>query len=198
MVFVRAMGLLLIILGFAIDAILILSRRSNYLRIMCLIPWWPGITTFIAGCKCLCVILHFKNARQLRPWEQDNPMPDKCNWKVRVDSTADSPKTSVDAKQHSRQNYSISSTASRVDPLRKESLQTFGPKNDYTREEDWLISYKEKSVIDKIFDETVPVQNRALRMLQDRTVFFAVLWGGVVASVLTVGSLFIPARNLIL
>lgn len=103
---------------------------------------------------------------------------------------------------HSRKNNSFSSTASsssRLDPLRKESLQTFGPRNEYTREDDgWRVSYQRKGVFGKIFDETVPVQNRGLRMLQDRTAFFAVLWGGVGASALTVGSLFIPARNLIL
>ncbi|KAM7222014.1 hypothetical protein V8F06_002519 [Rhypophila decipiens] len=192
MVFARAVGVLLIMLGFAIDILLILSRRSHFLRIVCLIPWWPGITSFIAGCQCLCVILHFKNVRQRSPWEQE--ILDEGDIKK-----GSSPRTSTDGRQqHPRQNDSISSTtSSRVDPLRKETLQTFGPKDDYTREEDWVVSYRRKNLVYKIFDETIPVQNRAVRMLQDRTVFFAVLWGGVGASVLTVGSLFIPSRNLI-
>lgn len=198
MVFARTMGVLLILLGFAIDAILILSRRSNFLRIVCLVPWWPGITSFIAGCKCLCVILHFQNERQLRPWEQETHYIQEDDEEEEDDpkGKGDTPNT----KKHLRQNHSISSTTSRpIDPLRKESLQTFGPKNDYTMEkEEWFNSYKQKGIVDKIFDETIPVQNRALRLLQDRTVFFAVLWGGVGASVLTVGSLFIPAKNLIL
>ena len=146
------------------------------------------------------MVLHFKNVRQLRPWEQEHDEEDDTH----QDNTI--PKLSTDSRErtpspggHSRKNNSVSSTASsRLDPLRKESLQTFGPRNDYTREDSWRVAYRKKGVLDKMFDETVPVQNRALRMLQDRTVFFAVLWGGVGASVLTVGSLFIPARNLIL
>ncbi|KAM7209502.1 hypothetical protein V8F20_000240 [Naviculisporaceae sp. PSN 640] len=203
MVFARAMGILLILIGFAIDIILILSRRSNFLRIVCLVPWWPGITSFIAGWKCLCVILHFKNERQLRPWEQETHyihQDEDEDEEVEQDKPKDKGDT-PGTKQHPRQNHSISSTTSSrpIDPLRKESLQTFGPKNDYTMEkEEWFSSYKQKGIMDKIFDETIPVQNRALRMLQDRTVFFAVLCGGVGASVLTVGSLFIPGRNLIL
>ncbi|KAK3315125.1 hypothetical protein B0H66DRAFT_642403 [Apodospora peruviana] len=216
-VFSRVVGLLLILLGFGIDILLILSHRSHYLRIMCLVPWWPGITIFIAGWRCLCIVLHFRKARQLRPWEQEcfdedgtddgsSQDSEKHAGRIAVPQKENKPPLSESASQqqqhqhtHTQKNHSVSSTtSSRIDPLRKESLQTFGPRNEYVREEGWLAAYRRKTLAQRVWDETMPVQNRALRILQDRAVFFAVLWGGIVASTLTVGSLFIPSGNLIM
>ncbi len=44
----------------------------------------------------------------------------------------------------------------------------------------------------------MPAQNHPLQLLQDRTIFFAVLWGGLLASVLTVVSLFVPSADMYL
>ncbi|KAH6623002.1 hypothetical protein F5144DRAFT_605536 [Chaetomium tenue] len=90
---------------------------------------------------------------------------------------------------------SASSTASRVDPLRKPSLQVFGPANEYGGGQ-WMAGYEGKGVMSKVFDETVVVQNKALMMWQDRTVFFALLWGGIGAAALMVVSLFLPSGRL--
>jgi hypothetical protein len=90
---------------------------------------------------------------------------------------------------------SASSTASRADPLRKPSLQVFGPANVYAGEP-WMAGYEGKGVMSKVFDETVVVQNEALMRWQDRTVFFALLWGGVGAAALMVVSLFLPSGRL--
>lgn len=89
----------------------------------------------------------------------------------------------------------VSSSSSRVDPLRKASLQVFGPKNEFDTEP-WVAGYKRKAWLRKVFDETVPVQSKALLMMQDRVVFSAFLWAGLVATGLTVVSLFIPGGGM--
>lgn len=99
-------------------------------------------------------------------------------------------------RTHARKDTN-SSSFSRVDPLRKSSLQTFGPKNDPSREP-WVKRYAAKSLYQKIFEVTTPVQNQTLQLLLDRTIFFAIIWGGLVSSVLTVASLFVPSGDMFL
>ncbi|KAK4458942.1 hypothetical protein QBC42DRAFT_232777 [Cladorrhinum samala] len=76
---------------------------------------------------------------------------------------------------------------SRLSPV----FQTFGPRNDYSLpplEE----GNNKKGFREKIWDHTILVEDKHLMMLQDRAVFFSILWAGVLASGLTVGSLFVP------
>ncbi|KAK3683997.1 hypothetical protein B0T22DRAFT_538968 [Podospora appendiculata] len=235
--FLCVLGIFLVLLGLGLDILLIFSGRSNFLRVICLIPWWPGLTILVAASRSLCIALHFLGVRQLRPWEQehliDNGEDDHggdASSRPSFSSTFSLPvkennfppqrqhqhsrQNSHEPRQHAHKNThasnnlsfsstttstttSITSTTSRiVDPLRKTSLQTFGPRNDYAQEEAWAASYQRKTVLAKIFDETAPVQNESLRLLQDRTIFFAVLLGGLGATALTVGSLFAPAGNM--
>ncbi|KAK1761471.1 hypothetical protein QBC47DRAFT_30020 [Echria macrotheca] len=217
LLFLRALGVLLILLGLALDTALILSRQSHFLRILCLLLWWPGLTVLLAACSRLCIFLHVHGTRQLRPWElfsgndtlllpteEDDNENERCllNKKKHVrgsssrSSTRSSSSSSSSSPSHSRNNHSISSFVG-ADPLRKPSLQTFGSRNDFA-DEPWVVLDKRRSVVSRIACATVPVQNTALRLLQDRTAFFAVLWGGLLASLLTVASLFVPAANLFL
>jgi len=55
-----------------------------------------------------------------------------------------------------------------------------------------MARYEGKGAMGRVFDRTVLVQNEALVSWQDRTVLFAVLWGGAGAAVLAVISLFVP------
>jgi hypothetical protein len=193
--FLRLIGFFIVFLGMLLDTILILSRQSHFLRITCLALWWPGLAILIAACNRLCVVLHFYGERQLRPWELFNDIEEKGL--PDDDSSISLPEKhkSGGFRKHSRMNTSVSSLG--ADPLRKSSLQTFGPKND-TADEQWAWQYQSQCLMQKIAGETTPVQNTALRLLQDRTVFLAVLWGGLLASVLTAASLFVPAGNFFL
>jgi hypothetical protein len=85
---------------------------------------------------------------------------------------------------------------SRVGPLRKASLQVFGPANEFEGEP-WVAMYQGKGLWRKVFDGTVPVQDKGLVLMQDRAVFFAVLWAGAVTAGLTVASLFVPSGMLV-
>ncbi|KAH6847902.1 hypothetical protein B0I37DRAFT_354580 [Chaetomium sp. MPI-CAGE-AT-0009] len=158
---VTILGTTLITLGFALDLVLVLSRREAHWRAVCAALWWPGLAVLAAAAR--------------GGWR-----------KHRRTETGSSTASMIS---------STSSTASRVDPLRKPSLQLFGPANEYAGEA-WMAGYDGKGVVSKVFDETVVVQNKALMMWQDRTVFFALLWGGAGAVALTVVSLFIPSGRL--
>lgn len=199
--FLRFIGAFLVVLGLSLDALLILSRQGAFLRTVCIILWWPGLTILIAACKRLCVILHFYGERQLRPWELFPLAPEE---KATLSDNDDHSISSFKSfRKHTRCNTSLSSTSSSPltsrsigsDPLRKSSLQPFGPRND-AESEQWAQQYRNQSLLQKLLGETTLVQNTALRLLQDRTVFFAIMWGGLTASALTAASLFVPMGNM--
>ncbi len=204
-IFLRLLGALLVLLGLALDTVLILSRQTHYLRILCILLWWPGLTVLIAACKSLCVVLHFHGARQLRPWELFSDADQDLEQTTDDDASSISnlkQKEKSPFYHHSRKDTqsSLSSSLNNnrgADPLRKTSLQTFGPKNDYSREP-WVATYRRTSIFQRIFGETAVVRNHALRLLQDRAIFFSILWGGLMASTLTAASLFAPRGNLFL
>lgn len=96
-------------------------------------------------------------------------------------------------RRHVRKDTSSTVSSRGPDPLRKASLQTFGPRNN-PEGEAWNGLHAARSLVAKVFEDSVPVQNSALQLAQDRAVFMAVAWGGLVASVMVVGSLFIPGN----
>lgn len=187
-------GVFLFVLGLAVDALLILSRLNHFLRILCILLWWPGATLLMAASKYgICLFLHFKNLRQMRPWELAYDEADDPAGKVQgADDSG--------FRKHSRKETStstITSLSSRgADPLRKPSLQTFGPKNDADAEP-WKKLYAAKSFYSRLFGgDSLPVQNSSVQAMQDRAVFVAIAWAGLLASLLAVGSLFVPSGNM--
>lgn len=179
---------------------------SAYWRALCVVLWWPGLTVLVAAARGVCIVLLARGrARQVRPWEDH----DVLDWagisgdgvgggEEKSDFGLEGRRGEEAWREHKRAGtedsaFSLaSSAASMLDPLRKPSLQVFGPANDYSGEP-WSTRYDAKSVWSKVFDETVVVQNKALVMWQDRTILFAFLWGGAGAAALTVISLFVPS-----
>ncbi|KAL2193475.1 hypothetical protein P885DRAFT_45228 [Corynascus similis CBS 632.67] len=187
LLFLRCLGTLLVALGFGLDVLLILlggGGLSAYWRALCVVLWWPGLTVLVAAARGVCIVLRARGrARQVRPWEDH----DVLDW-AGIKAWREHKRAGTEDSAFSL----ASSAASMLDPLRKPSLQVFGPANDYSGEP-WSTRYDAKSVWSKVFDETVVVQNKALVMWQDRTILFAFLWGGAGAAALTVISLFVPS-----
>ena len=190
----RFLGGLLVVLGLVADVLCVLARVSAYWRAGCVLLWWPGLAVLVAACRGVDVVLHWKGMRQVRPWEGGEGL----DW-----AAGEEEKSGEEGwREHKRMDTAssagssvLSVASSRVDPLRKPSLQVFGPENEYAKE-DWVNGYREKGWMQKVFDETVVVQSKALVLWQDRTVFFALLWGGAGAAALTVVSLFVPSAML--
>ncbi|KAK0741054.1 hypothetical protein B0T18DRAFT_449523 [Schizothecium vesticola] len=174
MIFLRTLGALVFLAGCGLDAVLILcpgGSTSPFLRLLCILLWWPGLAVFLAACKSLCLLLYLRGVRELRPWEM---FPDE--------ETAEAVPAGGEKGD--------------ADPLRKGSLRTFGPRNDCSQER-WAVMYRARPVWKKVMDETRPVMNPGLRALQERTIFKCVLWAGMGSALLAVGSLFVPSMGVI-
>lgn len=189
------LGVLLTILGLALDVLLVLSRLNHFLRILCITLWWPGMVILVAASRYgVCIFLHLRNVRQVRPWELVN---DDVGGKLDDVNTL---RSDAYVRRHSRKD-TASSTLTTLssrgpDPLRKPSLQTFGPKNEADAESSTK-PHVSTSLYGKIFGDDVSIQNRSLQRMQDRAVLISVVWGGVAASVLAVASLFLPSGNIL-
>lgn len=168
----------LLLLTLALGAFLILTDWSRFWRLVCAPLWFTAFCTMIASGSGVCMVLHLKHERQLRPWEQATDLE------------------SSTLRGHMRKNTSESSL-SYVDPLRKPSLRALGPKNEFWDEE-WVRAYGKKWFFRRVFDGTTAVQDRRVRVLQDAVVAGSVLWGAVVAVLLTAGSMFVPELGIIL
>jgi len=196
LLFVQIAASLVVAAGIALDVSLMLSRADHFVRIACLALWWPGLTALIAACSGVCIVSHVRGVRALRPWEQ---FPDAAPAAAATDETARSSVSFGHADDLEKGRVSIDSTRratfSRMDPLRKGSLQAFGAKNDFEQEE-WVRKYADLPLHRKIWEPTMTAQNGSVRMMQDRVVFGSVVWAGAISTTLTVASIFIPSANL--
>jgi hypothetical protein len=199
-IFLQVIGIIFITLGLMLDVVFIASHLSYLIRIACILLWLPGLTILAAACQGLCILFHMKNIRQLRPWEQAG---DLASLTAPETLAAMEPRTLAEEKEalaeaefrkHTRKD-TAASVFSTVDPLRKASLQTFGPANMVDKQP-WVAWYANRSLYDKIFEATVPVQNKTLQQMRDRILLVAVVIGTLGSVALTIPSLFIPAANL--
>lgn len=213
LIFVRVLASLLILLGFILSLLLILSPASRFWRVASLFLWWPGFTVLIAAAQGLCLFLYVRNLRQFRPWESSTAEgrrsvqkmnhntdddDDDDDWsvgEVRTTITSDNGRRKTPSRASSRK-VSIVSSYTLTDPTRKASLQVLGEVNSQEREAR-VEAYAAKSLGEKIWDDAVKTQNRAVRLLEDRTVLLAVCCGGAAAAALTIGSLWIPSVGML-
>jgi hypothetical protein len=217
LVFLRVAAMVLLLVGLGICATLILSCANRFVRVVSLVVWWPGITLLIAAHRGLSIRLQLRYRRDVRPWEQFGDEEEQVSagkdLEKEIESTppptptthktpefahlALGSKSHPDPLRSHRPTHGRTDTTtsfSRVDPLRKASMTTLGPAND-PRSESWVGAYAAKPLLRKVFEETVQNENRSLQELQERAVFVAVVAGGVVATLLAVGSLFIPSAE---
>jgi hypothetical protein len=104
-----------------------------------------GVATLVAAYKGLCLILHTKHTRSVRPWEQfGDDVPSVTD--------GDDEATIAEKRRETRA-----------------SLNTFGPTNSFSQES-WVGKYKGKPLLRKIFDKKTWVQDEAVRVLQDKIV----------------------------
>lgn len=208
LVFVRVIAFTVIMIGFLANQVLVLSSLSQFYRVLSILLWWPGFTTLIAAIQGLCLVLQLRSLRQLRPWEQEQLLDD-----IEADGYAHELNSAAEVTTHISSNNdkrrskqpahgvairvtSRLSSSRNDDPLRKPSMQTFGPANKYRRRA-FVKAYQSKSMARKVWDDAVKTRNRNIKILQDRTLFLSICWGGAVSSILTVVSLFIPVMKVL-
>lgn len=205
LVLVRVLAFTVIMIGFLINQVLVLSSLSQFYRVLSILLWWPGFTTLIAAIQGLCIILQLRSLRQLRPWEQEllddvdadgHELNSAAEVTTYISSDNDKRRSKQAAHGMAIRVTSRLSSSRNDDPLRKPSMQTFGPANKYRRRA-FVKAYQSKPIVHKIWDDAVKTRNRNIKILQDRTLFLSICWGGAVSSVLTVVSLFIPVMKVL-
>ncbi|KAJ0124978.1 hypothetical protein J7T55_006321 [Diaporthe amygdali] len=189
LIFVRVIALIIIMIGFLANQVLVLSSLSQFYRVLSIILWWPSFTILIAAIQGLCLLLQIRSLRQLRPWEQEqlDEEVDADDHGHELNSAAEVTTHISSDNDRRRSKQPAFGTAIRVtsrlsssrndDPLRKPSMQTFGPANKYRRRA-FVKAYQAKPLTRKIWDDAVKTRNRNIKMLQDRTVFLSICWGG--------------------
>ncbi|KAK8087075.1 hypothetical protein PG994_002049 [Apiospora phragmitis] len=194
-VFARWLAAVLILFGLGLNAALILSSLSRFLRLIPSLFWFMGFLFFLASRHGICVILHWNYKRNLRPWEQFadedfTSSPDKA--------LADTKHGHDEKRPTSSRSSSSSSTTgvASIDPLRQPSLQSLGSANDAFDSEPWVEAYQQKSTWRKIFEVSITTQNKHVRAMQDRVVRRAVLWSGFLSLALTAGAVSAPVVGL--
>ncbi|KAK2039990.1 hypothetical protein LZ31DRAFT_56365 [Colletotrichum somersetense] len=177
----RLVGCLLLFLGLALDAVLVLSPFSRYYRLTSTPLIFAGLAILVAAIDGVSLSLYLARRRQIRPWE------------VPEDLEAGTGGTA--AEKHHRRKATPESVAGAVDPLRKQSLQTLGPANVFSGEE-WVAAYERRRLWRLLFERKSGCRNQDLRLLQHGVVAGAVLWATLTTVGLGVGSIFIPSHDM--
>ena len=183
------MGVTHIAFGFIVAILLTFSKVSRWWRILAAVPWLLGISTMIAAYKGLCVIMHHSHARNLRPWEQDLDCEIAEERRNSWSSTANR-----GVQMASRTGHHDESDKDDDASFRKSSLLTFGPENSFENDS-WVGKYEQKPLLRKVFDQSAWTQNETLRIIQDRIVLGANLWGLMITIALTVIFVVLPKGN---
>ncbi|KAH9907883.1 regulator of G protein-like protein [Xylariomycetidae sp. FL2044] len=193
--FTRALGVVLIFLALSLTAVLCLTRLNPLFRVSAAPLWCVGLFICLTSRRGVCAILHWQYKRDLRPWEQavDHEDPETAGALEGAGQEEWHPNFQGSGR-HKRNDSTLS--CSRVDPLRKESLRTFGASNRYN-EEAWVAAYQKKPVWRRVFEQSVAIQNTHLRMAQDRVVFHAMLLASLLTVGLTAGSVVIPSAAIL-
>jgi hypothetical protein len=214
LIYLRVLASALILAGLAVCVTLILSHANRFVRILILLLWWPGITILVASWRGLSIMLYVRGLRDVRPWEQfgdkEEHISDGKNQKEDTEASPPPTPKEEEVPDFSRQNehpdplrsnrptHGRTNTAtsfSRVDPLRKASMSTFGPANN-PGTEIWVKDYSAKFLFRRVFEESVQSTNGSLQRLQERIVFLSVIVGGLTATSFTVAALFVPSAKL--
>lgn len=192
LVLIRAVSIVVVLLGFVLTVLLILSGLPNFYRVASMVLWWPGITMLVAGTKGICLFLYVQNLRQPRPWEQLHQADGKDQDEEKNKGFEVDLESSDEKKRERPSPGSVSLKPAHNGAMLKPSMRVFGGANGLERKVR-MEAYWAKPMRHKIWDDAVKTQNRTIRLLQDRTVLMAVWLGGGVSGALTVASLWIPA-----
>lgn len=176
--FLRGFAIMNIIIGFVVAILLTLSSVSRWLRITAAVEWWFGIANLIAASQGLCVLLHRRRTRNIRPWEMK-------------EIGHEGGYSSEDVESAFRGgNIEYSETKSRW-PVK---MEVFGPSNNYLKES-WIEKDQLKSTWNKISDKKVKVEETGMRIMQNQIVMQAEAWALIIAIPLTAGLVALPKGN---
>ena len=178
-IFLRFLGAAVVTSGFLIAICLTLSSASRWWRIFAALAWWFGITNLVAAYKGLCILLHRRRTRSMRPWE----LGDEEN------RTSLVPTNDVSSVHGLTVPYV--NTKSRW-PVK---MEVFGTSNRSLKEH-WEKRWQRRSLLRKIFDKQVMVHEQGLALIQNKIVKQAEAWALIITIPLTVVFVALPKGHL--
>lgn len=193
--FLRAAGAMSILLGLALDAVLVLSSWSRFWRLAALPLFIMGVATLVAAWDGLSLGLYLRDRRQVRPWDQAVDL-EAGGGAAGGMGGGRRPSLATSYRKHSRAE-SASSVFSAVDPLRKPGLQSFGPRNDGFADEPWAEQYARKLLLWRVWDLTASAQSKNVRALQGKVARRAAWSAAGVSVVLAVATCLVPSFPMI-
>lgn len=192
----RSFAILCLNLGCIISLILILSKGSRWFRIIPAVLIWLGTVNVVVAARGLCILLFRSSTREEHPWEIGNPINSKgsenngqhlvINLDRRKDKSAPIPSPqfppSKDGKDNKHSDFemdleSFSAASGRTTYCTK--LEPFGPSNKYA-DETWVTRWQQMLWIRKLNLRKVWVKEEGLRILQNKIVLQAHIWGAIV------------------
>ncbi|KAE9977039.1 hypothetical protein EG327_007879 [Venturia inaequalis] len=190
--FVRVMGVSHTFAGLLIAILFTFSHVSRWWRVLNVPITWIGLATWIAAYKGLCVILHAKGqTRNLRPWEDLNSIYDGSSTIVRP-----SDEESITSPGYAQSFGKKSGMPTYApDTKRAMSFDTFGTANTYL-DEPWVERYEKKTLMQKVEDTCIWVQDDSLRLLQNKIVVGARIWATIGTLLITIFFVALPKGNL--
>lgn len=167
-----------ITIGFMIAISLTLSSHSRWLRLVAAAEWWFGFTNLLAGSQGLCILLHRLSIRSIRPWEREKHRHGPGDLSDDVEAS------------FRGGNIKYSETQSRW-PMK---MEVFGPSNNYLKE-GWIEKDQREPMWRKIFARKVRVQDRGLRIMQNKIIRYAEAWAFLITVALSAGFVALPKGN---
>ncbi|KAA8908640.1 hypothetical protein FN846DRAFT_653865 [Sphaerosporella brunnea] len=154
--FAVGLGTFCILGGILSSLIVTLGSVGRGWRAFGAIGWLLGSATLFAAMKGMCVVLHGRHRRHVRPWELWND----------------------DAEMKGS----------------KDSFETSSSTNSY-EDEPWVEQYEKRSLISRIFDKEVWIEEPALRQVQDTIAVQSIICAAFFTGVLTAIFMVVPAGN---
>ncbi|KAI1460082.1 hypothetical protein F4805DRAFT_14770 [Annulohypoxylon moriforme] len=171
--FAREVGISIIALTTVGAILLALSTAARGWRALFAIGWVVGIATLVAAGKGMCIVLHGLHHRHVRPWEL-------------FESPSSSPSSFSCSSAKASNSFDESELEERGEGAKGNSFDSFGSSNSY-EDEPWVVRYKRRNVVRKVFDREVWIREPALRQIQDvifvQSVLAALLGAGVLTAV---------------
>ncbi|KAH6630452.1 hypothetical protein B0J18DRAFT_102157 [Chaetomium sp. MPI-SDFR-AT-0129] len=178
MYFAFVLGTLTILGGFAAALALTLGSAGRGYRALAGIGWMMGFATVIAARKGMCLILHGLHRRHIRPWELF--MSDADDEEAAISTTTGKIITDTFA----------------IDQGMGKDTGFRDRKGSSHEDEPWVIQYRQRNVVRKIFDREAWVEEPALRKIQDGILVHSLILALLCTLVLTTVFVAVPAGML--
>ena len=200
--FLRSFAVFWLVIGMVMALTLILSSKSRWIRIAIAPMIWFGTVNLVAAARGLCVLLFRRSTREVHPWEIGIPMTNEgrsrnptplesngqliINLKPRNDKHGQNPSPTLkplDSNGHSAAVTPFDTDLEALSVLSGRTLsvklEPFGPSNNY-HNQSWVERWRKTPWIRKLALKKVWVKEEGLRILQNKIILQAHMWGVII------------------